>query len=415
MIKFQPTLVSHSVLRAYGIEHPIGDPFGGAAYGEKNKGGSLGGGLSGLASILGGVAVIASGGTLAPLMGGLMIAGGAMTSIGAVTGNNTLMNIGGITSTVGGIGAVGAGVYDNWDKIASFLSSDIAASGTTGAEVSGNAVTTTGQAAGANVPTIGDVPNTGTLAVQETPASFQPTSASFQGGSFTDQMAGELNNQILASQQPVANSVNTAMSNPSNWMASTQGVVDSGGVAAGLSDAGTGFGTAQPFTGTPTAFPGSGASFGSTGAATIGDSGGSFIGSIQDGSNQGLLYSVGNFIEKNPLASMMGMQALSGLAQGASPKSQAEGDYLNAMAQLKQAEADYINAAKSDETAANTEYLRAKAQEFEKTKAYAEEKRRLYNESIQNLQMPTNLVDYSSALFNRGGAINQGIINGARA
>lgn len=137
------------------------------------------------------------------------------------------------------------------------------------------------------------------------------------------------------------------------------------------------------------------------------------------GESTGLLSSVGNFIEKNPMASMMGMQAISGMAQGASPKSQAEGEYLQAMADLKNAEASYLQAAqdaKINETVANTEYLQSKAAEFDKTKAYAEEKRKAYNDSIKNLQMPSSYIDYNNALFNPTTATNNaGIINGARA
>lgn len=423
-MKFQPTLVNHSVLRAYGIEHPIGDPFGGAAYGEMNKGGSLGGGLSGLSSILGGVAVIASGGTLAPLVGGLMIAGGAMTSIGAITGNNTLMNIGGITSTIGGIGAMGAGIYDNWDKIGAFFSSGTELSGeAAGAVVDAGAASqaeiNAGTAIGYTPAEVAEMQRVGEMAVQATPASFQTTNAAFQGGSFADQMAGELGNQIMATKDSVANNVNLAIGDTNNWLASNQSVVDAGGLGSSANiSGGSGLKMGSEIGLQPNSQVGldtSGVSFGYQPKTDV---------LAQDYSNlikaptqnQGLLSSVGSFIEKNPMASMMGMQALSGLAQGASPKSQAEGDYLEAMTQLRQAESDFLNAQKAEETAANTEYLRAKAQEFEKTKAYAEEKRRLYNESIQGIQMPNNMIDYSSALFNRdGNQANAGIINNARA
>lgn len=433
MIKFQPTLVNHSVLRAYGIEHPIGDPFSGAAYGDKHKGGSVLGGLGGVGSILAGVAVIASGGTLAPLMGGLMIAGGAMSTIGAVSGNSTLSKIGGITSMVGGIGAGGMAIYDNWgsitESVGSFLSNGVEAT-----DDVANAVNASGNAAAAAGDTMVDIPGLGwnnamaegastgaQMSMANTPAAFDAASVSgaYNGGDFVNQMTNAMADQIGQTAPLVSDSI-AANVNPSNMWASTQGMTDAGGLgsAANLSQ---GFGSAEPFVGTPAALPGSSAGFGSTGASTVGDTGG-FVAGLSgggDSASQGLLASVGGFIKDNPLASMMGLQAISGMAEGASPKSQAEGEYLQAMTQLKEAEASYLQAAqdaKIGETQANTEYLQAKAAEFDKTKAYAEEKRKAYNDSIKNLQMPTNYVDYNNALFNPTTATNNaGIINGARA
>ena len=429
MIKLTPTLVNHSVLRAYGIEHPIGDPFSGAAYGDKHKGGSALGGLGGIGSILAGVAVIASGGTLAPLMGGLMIAGGAMSTIGAVSGNSTLSKIGGITAAVGGVGAGAMSIYDNWgsitDTVGSYLST-----GTEATAETANAVSAGGAAADASGSMV-DIPgvnwNTGMaegassgaqMSMANTPASFDAASVSgaYNGGDFVNQMTNTLGNQITDTAPLVSDSIAANM-NPSNMFASTQGVTDAGGVGSAANLTG-GFGTGESFTGTPAALPGSSSAFGTAGTATVGDVGGVAAGA-GDAANKGLLASVGGFIKDNPLAAMMGLQAVSGLAEGASPKSQAEGEYLQAMTQLKEAEASYLQAAqdaKIGETQANTEYLQSKAAEFDKTKAYAEEKRKAYNDSIKNLQMPTNYVDYNNALFNPTAATNNaGIINGARA
>lgn len=474
MIKFQPTLVNHSVLRAYGIEHPIGDPFSGAAYGDKHKGGSVLGGLGGVGSILAGVAVIASGGTLAPLMGGLMIAGGAMSTIGAVSGNSTLSKIGGITSMVGGIGAGGMAIYDNWgsitESVGSFLSNGVEAT-----DDVANAVNASGNAAAAAGDTMVDIPGLGwnnamaegastgaQMSMANTPAAFDAASigGAYNGGSFVDQMTNAMADQIGQTAPLVSDSI-AANVNPSNMLASTQAMTDAGGASlnsigstGNLSNApglnwnyGAAEGMSVPgslqqsvagasvfnpssiaggvnSTNYMSQFPGLDPSKIADVVTTVQKAGGGHAEILtqlnkMSSSSSGLLGSVGNFIKDNPMASMMGMQALSGLAEGASPKSQAEGEYLQAMTQLKEAEASYLQAAqdaKIGETQANTEYLQAKAAEFDKTKAYAEEKRKAYNDSIKNLQMPSNYVDYNNALFNPTAAnTNAGIINGARA
>ncbi len=428
MIRFQPTHVSANVMRAYGIDHPIGDPFSGAAYGDKHKGGNALGGLGGIGSIIGGIAVIASGGTLAPLMGGLMIAGGAMSTIGAISGNNTLTKIGGITSAVGGVGAMGASIYDNWGTISESVGGWLSS----GTETTSTAVDATNVANASNAATAGtdmsqwaNDPNylealNGSNSVADSIVNTQ-TGASFQGGGFnSDQFANAMADQINQTAPMVSDSI-AANVNPNNMFASTQGVTDAGGVGS-AAKLGGGFGSAEPFSGTPAALPGSSSGFGTAGSATVGDAGGFVSGITGGNADKGLLASVGGFIKDNPLASMMGMQALSGLAQGASPKSQAEGEYLDAMASLKNAESqylqaqqDYLDGAKTAETQANTEYLQAKAAEFDKTKQYAEEKRKAYNDSIKNMQLPGSYVDFNNSLFTPNATQQAGLINTARA
>lgn len=391
MFRPQPMHVTRAVQKAYGIEHPIGDPFGGAAYGELNGGGSVGKIFSSALPIIAGAAMmIGSGGALAPLIiGGAMIAGGAMTGVGAITGNQTLSKIGGITSAVAGIAGLGYSAYSNWDTISNFFAEGSsltgAAEGGAGAMEAAGATFDAGAQGGAalnnvNAPSVAaDIVNTS--------SNMTPTvSGAFDANAF----AGEMANQIAQTQAPVASNLQSALA-PNNLLATTQGVTDAGGVGSSLGnvgmefapfggDAATGFGTAQPFVGTPAALPGSAAPFGSTGAATVADAGssGSFMADMMNSGNEGsgLLSSVGKFIEKNPVASMMGLQAISGMAEGASPKSQAEGEYLQAMAQLKIAETNYINSGKSAEAEA----------EFNRAKAYEQEKRKAYNDSIVNMQ-----------------------------
>lgn len=408
MIKLHPTYVSRAVQKAYGTEHPIGDPFGGAAYGELNGGGSVGKVLgSVLPMVAGAVMMLTPAAPMgAMLLGGAMFAGGALNGIGQLTGNQDLQKIGGITSAVAGVASMGYGLYTNWDSITGavggFLEEGAAVSTEAGAV--GGAIDA-GAGGGAALNTV-NAPS-----VASTLASESSTLAPTVSGAFdTNAFAGELANQI-----------NTASSTPlnmstGNMLASAQGTVDAGGAAAnainntnaltsipgvgapsvlgeGMSVPGTlaqslpgatigaadAFGTASAFTGTPAALPGSAASFGSTGAATV-DTSGSLASSLMSGGEQstGLLSSVGNFLNKYPGPAMMGLQAVSGMAEGASPKSQAEGEYLQAMTALKQAEANYINSGRSQEALA----------EFNRAKNYEEEKRAAYNASITAMSAP---------------------------
>ena len=92
------------------IHHmPIGDPLSGPAYGEMLKSKAIG-------MVLGVVASVVTMGAAAPLMasavlatqiaGGVMMAGGVLSGVGAVTGNKKLAKIGGVLSLAGGVGAL---------------------------------------------------------------------------------------------------------------------------------------------------------------------------------------------------------------------------------------------------------------------------------------------------------------------
>lgn len=419
MFKPQPMYVTRAVQQAYGIDHPIGDPFGGAAYGEKNGGGSVGKIFSSVLPIVAGAAMMMTPGLqpLGMVIAGGMIAGGAMSGIGAITGNQTLSKIGGITSAVAGVAGLGYSAYTNWDSISNFFANGTELAGT-GANVAGESIAL--QPGESITDALVRAQQAGNTAVQGGAAAADmlavPTAAAFQGGGYNaEQLAGELGNQIQATQAPVAQSLQANLTPGNMLAANTQGVVDTGGVGSSLGkvglgqeyamfggDAGTGFGTAQPFTGTPAPLPGSTASFGSTGGATVGDVG-SYVSGQLDGGGGGLLSSAGQFVKDNPVVSLMGFQTLAGLAEGASPKSQAEGEYLQAMAQLKIAEADYINSGKSKEA----------EDAFNRAKAYELEKRKAYNDSIVNMQQANTSNLYQSMY--PGAANPTGIINQARA
>lgn len=75
------------------FEHPT-DHNRGIAYGEKN-GPAIG--------LVGAVSAISSGAAIGGLLGGIIIAGGIASGLGALTGNTTLSTIGGVLSLGGGI------------------------------------------------------------------------------------------------------------------------------------------------------------------------------------------------------------------------------------------------------------------------------------------------------------------------
>lgn len=89
-------------------EHPYGDPFSGAPYGqfEKSKGlGMVLGVVTSVVSMGAALPMLASANLATQLAGGAMMAGGVLDGVGTVTGNKKLMKIGGVLSLAGGIGA----------------------------------------------------------------------------------------------------------------------------------------------------------------------------------------------------------------------------------------------------------------------------------------------------------------------
>jgi len=87
----------------------MGDPMAGPAYGQFQKSKIIG-------MVIGVVASVVTMGAALPMLastvlatqiaGGIMFAGGALSGIGAITGNKKLQKIGGIMSLAGGVGAI---------------------------------------------------------------------------------------------------------------------------------------------------------------------------------------------------------------------------------------------------------------------------------------------------------------------
>jgi len=94
------TYMSRAVSRAMAQDHPIGDPVGGAAYGERNDP------ISAIVAISSMAGTYAAAGTFAAMtvMQGITFVGSALSLVGNVTGNKTLSKIGMIAGLAGGIG-----------------------------------------------------------------------------------------------------------------------------------------------------------------------------------------------------------------------------------------------------------------------------------------------------------------------
>lgn len=103
--------MSRAETRAMAAEHPIGDPTGGPAYGEKNDP------ISAAISIASMAGSYAAAGTFAAMtvMQGITFAGAALSLVGNVTGNKSLMKLGMVAGIAGGIGALaeGAGLFES--------------------------------------------------------------------------------------------------------------------------------------------------------------------------------------------------------------------------------------------------------------------------------------------------------------
>jgi hypothetical protein len=99
---------SRSISRTLSADHPVGDPTGGAAYGEKNDPVSA---ILSVATMAGtyGAATAAGmgiGATFSAMtvMQGITFAGAALSLVGNVTGNKTLSKIGMVAGIAGGLG-----------------------------------------------------------------------------------------------------------------------------------------------------------------------------------------------------------------------------------------------------------------------------------------------------------------------
>jgi hypothetical protein len=99
---------SRSISRTLSADHPVGDPTGGAAYGEKNDPVSaifslatMGGTYAAATGVGMGIGATFSAMTV---MQGITFAGAALNLVGNITGNKTLQKVGMIAGIAGGLG-----------------------------------------------------------------------------------------------------------------------------------------------------------------------------------------------------------------------------------------------------------------------------------------------------------------------
>lgn len=102
----------------WAAEFPVGDPFGGPAYGEKEFKKLFKAALAVAAVVATGGAALAAGTfagalTASSVFAGVAFAGSALSLVGTVTGNQKLVKIGGIASLAGGVGMLGTNIVNS--------------------------------------------------------------------------------------------------------------------------------------------------------------------------------------------------------------------------------------------------------------------------------------------------------------
>lgn len=100
-MKFQKKIyLSRAQTRAMAMDHPIGDPTGGAAYGERNDPVSAVVAVATMAMTYEAAFVAGS------VAAGMMFAGAAMSLVGNATGNKDLQMLGTVVGLAGGVGSL---------------------------------------------------------------------------------------------------------------------------------------------------------------------------------------------------------------------------------------------------------------------------------------------------------------------
>ena len=183
--------LSRSATRAMALDHPIGDPTGGAAYGEKNDPVSA---VIAVGSMVGTGAAVMAG--TATLFEGLAFAGAALSLTGNITGNKTLSKLGMITGIAGGVGMLGETAFGTasssmgdtfgYGKPAADLNASQAFSQS---PYDANTATRASQYA---PPETGGTPSTGTPSTG-TPGSVAPPAGVPTGESLASQIASNPN------------------------------------------------------------------------------------------------------------------------------------------------------------------------------------------------------------------------------
>ena len=102
MFKHKPMYVALSQARALAAEYPVGDPFGGPAYGQREF---IGLAIGAISAFSGGAALFGAASLSfgAALTAGAMLVGGTLSVVGRLTGDANLAKLGGTINLVGGL------------------------------------------------------------------------------------------------------------------------------------------------------------------------------------------------------------------------------------------------------------------------------------------------------------------------
>ena len=285
-MKFEKIYLSRAMTKAMSADHPIGDPTGGPAYGERNDP------VSAVIAVASMAPAVSAGIAAVTVAQGLMFAGGALSLIGNATGNKDLMVLGSAVMLGGGIGGMMSDAGTGFNSTMSEAFSSNPASSAMGGATSG--------ASGASA--------TGAPPV-------------------TEKLAGS--------------------TSVGNQAAGTSNVLDTGVVAPSINPTGTP--VASPSTFKPNYdLSGGGAATNASGLGVKASSGApSALKLDAMGNDPGLIDRAMGFADKNPMAAMIGAQTVGGVASGvmdmASGKSGAEAEQLEADAAYRTAMTDKTN------------------------------------------------------------------------
>lgn len=286
------TYMSIAVSRALSAEYPVGDPYGGPAFGRREMPVVV------LAAAVYAGATIATVGIMAMTAFEVMAAVGAITAgIGVITGNDKLVKIGGIIGLVGGVGALASSA---------------------------------GMLGDFGTSTMGDL--TGTQAAS--------VDAGLVSKLTPEQLSVGMEDTLPVGQGPAGSAAPPAVTPATTANPAATGLVNSAAQATPLQ-------TAAPVTGE---VPVTNAATGASNAATLGDAA-KISGDIEKVASKGIFETLSDyakplstFAKDNPMVAYGAMQTVGSFVGGAFDKSKtAQADYYSANANLTNAEIENIN------------------------------------------------------------------------
>lgn len=219
--------LSLSNSRRLAVEMPIGDPTGGAAYGEHAMPVVVVA-MAASSFAAGAAAVTAIGATMTSMViGGAMMVGSALTIVGTITGNEKLAKIGGIISLVGGVAGLATGALGAVSGAGSEVGGLEAADAAAGAGAESALGAGADAAAGSSMPSFpgGDsvatinagsanAPGGGLLSTAGDQAAAAGGQAAQGAGAAVDAAAAPMSTQAQNAMQVDALSTNSAFQTP---------------------------------------------------------------------------------------------------------------------------------------------------------------------------------------------------------